>query len=57
MRQQTLLLLRGWQQSEPRHNRTITTDTDIPGPCTPSCSETDSVPAMKSGVSNRRRLT
>jgi hypothetical protein len=57
MRQQSLLLLRGWQQSEPRHNRTVTTDTDIPGPRTPSCSETDSVPAMKSGVSNRRRLT
>jgi hypothetical protein len=34
--QQRLLLLRSRQQSKPRHTRTITTTTDIPGHRTPA---------------------
>jgi hypothetical protein len=29
--QQCLLLLRGWQQSKPRHVRTVTASADTPG--------------------------
>ena len=56
MRQQCLLLLRGRQQSKPRHIRTVTADTDIPGPARPHPSGIGLLPGLKSEVFDRRRL-
>jgi hypothetical protein len=56
VRQQPLLLLSSRQQSKPRHSRTVTTDTDIPGPSTPAPLEIGYLPRLKSRSSNRRRL-
>ncbi len=55
VRQQRLLLLRSRQQSEPRHNRTIITDTDNPGPST-SALIGGLLPGLKPRVSSRKRL-
>jgi hypothetical protein len=55
MRQQRLLLLRGWQQSKPRHTRTVTATTDNPGPSTPARPGTGFLPRLKSRVSSRRK--
>ena len=56
MSQQLLLLLRSRHQSEPRHSRTITTDTDSPRRCTPAHLVTGSLTAPKSGAFSARRL-
>jgi hypothetical protein len=56
VRQRCLLLLRGRQQSKPRHIRTVTTDTDKPGASTPAPLEIDFLPGLESRSSNRTRL-
>ena len=56
VRQQCLLLLRGRQQSEPRHIRTVTADTDIRGRSTSAPLGIGFLPGLKSRVSSRRRL-
>ena len=55
VRQQSLLLLMSRQQPEPRHNRTVTTDTDIRG-LAARARLGIGFPAQKSGATSRRRL-
>jgi hypothetical protein len=56
VRQQRLLLIRGRQQSEPRHIRTVATTTDIPGPCASAPLGIGFLPEHKSRTTSRRRL-
>ena len=56
VRQQRLLLVRGRQQSKPRHIRTVTATTDIGGRRTPAPVGISLVPGPKLRVSSRRRL-
>jgi hypothetical protein len=52
--QQCLLLVRSGQESEARHIRTVTTDTDIRGRCTPAPLVFGCL-RLKRNVSSRRR--
>jgi hypothetical protein len=54
VRHQCFLLLRGRQQTKPRHIRTVTTNTDKPGRS--SRLGIGILPRLKSGFSNRRRF-
>jgi hypothetical protein len=56
VRQQRLLLLRGRQQSKPRHIRTLTTDTDTRCRSTSAPLGIGFLPGQKSRASNPRRL-
>ena len=52
MRYQPLLLLRGWQQSKPRHTRTVTGTTDNLAPSTAAPLGVSFLPQLKSRVSS-----
>jgi hypothetical protein len=54
--QQCLFLLRGRQQPEPRHTRTLTTDTDIRGPAKLAPVRAGLLLSLKSAVFCSRRL-
>jgi hypothetical protein len=53
--QQSLLLLRGRQQPEPRHIRTVIVNTDIPSGSTPAAVGVAG-PGLKSRVYSQRRI-
>ena len=55
VRQQSLFLLRGWQQSKPRHTRTVTATTDNPAPRRAAPLGVSFLPQLKSRVSSRMK--
>ena len=55
VRQQHFLLLGSGQQSKPRHIRTVTTTTDIPGVSTHGALATGFIPRLRFRVSSRRK--
>jgi DNA-binding transcriptional LysR family regulator len=56
VRQQRRLVLRGRQQSRPRHSRTVTTDTDMSARSARATLGIGFLPELMARVSCRRRL-